>query len=344
MKAIVYENSRARLVERPIPKPGPGEIVIQVEACGLCGTDLMKLATKPETAILGHELCGTISALGAGVSGWNLGDRLVAAHHVPCLKCHYCQRGSISKCRQFKETNIEPGGFSEYVLLSKLHVNGSVFKISASLEAKLACQTEPLACCLRSIKRLDLKSGDVAGIIGLGAVGQMMARLLRHHFSVDVLGIDLDPKRAALLAGSGKGFTDPLKMEEALAQASSKRGLDALIVTAGTAELVVEKLRWLRDGGKLNLFSGFHPEGRATIDFNDLYDRELSIIQSYSPSPEDLRESLELIASKKVPLAEIESTTYSLDQFDQAANDIRARKTLKAIFVPGVRSSHYTKF
>lgn len=338
MKAVLYKDTQgATLRDIPVPRVSEGEALISVAACGLCGTDIMKLATKAKTAILGHELAGKIVELGAGVKGFAVGDRVVVAHHVPCLSCHYCKRQSYSMCRQFKSTNIDPGGFAEYVRVPALHVRHTMLKIPDGLSDAAASQTEPLACCLRNAKRLDLREGDTVGIIGLGAVGQMMGRLLHHAFGVRILGLDLDPRRAESLRGWGKGFSDALALQKEIAGATDGRGLDALVFTAGPPELVAQRLAWVRDGGKLNVFASFHPVPHVQLDLNEVYHRELTVLSSYSPGPGDLRESLELIASRKVPVEAIETRDYSLEQFQAAVDDVRARKAVKAVLRPAGR-------
>lgn len=338
MKAVLYKNAQgAVLREVPVPRPGDGELVLSTEACGLCGTDIMKLATRRKTAVLGHELAGRVCSVGAGVKGFSEGDRVVVAHHVPCLDCHYCRRESWSMCRQFKATNIEPGGFSEYVRVPALHVKHTTFKIPDWLDARAASQTEPLACCLRAAKRLGVSKGDAVGIVGLGAVGQLLGRLLHHRFGATVLGVDLDPERAALFSSCGQGFTDAARMGRAISSATSGRGLDALVFTAGTPALVAERLSWARDGGALSVFASFHPDPVLPLNLNEVYERELSVISSYSPGLDDLKESLELIASGKVPVAEIEMKAYSLEEFQHAVDDVRARRTMKAVILPGAR-------
>lgn len=336
MKAILYKDAQgAVLREVPVPKLAEGELLLAVDVCGLCGTDIMKLATRRKTAILGHELAGRVAKVGRGVRAFAEGDRVVVAHHVPCLDCHYCRSDSFSMCRQFKATNIEPGGFAEFVRVSALHVKHTTFKIPEGLDARAASQTEPLACCLRNAKRLGVRRGDTVGIVGLGAVGQLLARLLKHHFGVNVLGLDLDEARASLLESCGQGFTDARRMDRAISAATSGRGLDALVFTAGTPALVAERLSWVRDGGVLNVFASFHPDPVMPLNLNEVYERELSVVSSYSPSLADLRESLELIASGRVPVAEIAMTGYALEDFDRAVADVRGRKALKAVLVPG---------
>jgi L-iditol 2-dehydrogenase len=334
MKAILYHHGKgAYLQEIPTPEIGEEEALLAVDACGLCGTDVMKLATRPSSAVLGHELAGRIAKLGKGVHGFREGDRVIVAHHVPCLNCHYCRKTSFSMCRQFKSTNIDPGGFSEFVRVPPEHVRHTMIKIPDSLDALSASQTEPLACCLRNAKRLGLQEGDTAGIVGLGAIGLMTAQLFS-HMGVRVFGLDIDPQRAAALKPWGEGFSQAQAMEEALRSASSGRGLDVLVFTAGTPDFVAAKLPWIRDGGALNIFASFHPESRVSLDLNEVYHRELTVVSSYSPSLEDLRQALELISLDHVPVKKLEPRLYDLENFEAALDDLRARRTLKAIFQP----------
>ncbi len=333
MKAILYQReSGAVLRDVPVPSIAKGEALVAVDACGLCGTDLMKLAQRPERAVLGHEVAGRVAAIGRGARGLKEGDRVVVAHHVPCGRCHYCERESPSMCRQFKATNIDPGGFSEYLRASALHVRHTVLKIPKKLDSFQATQTEPLACCLRNVKRLRSREGDVVGIIGLGAIGLMTAQLLKAR-GARVLGLDLDARRAAALKPFGRGFAGAEEMETAVFKESAGRGLDALVLTAGPASSASDRLGWLREGGTLNVFASFHPSA-APIDLNMIYHRELTVISSYSPGLDDLRESLELIADGTFKVEALKPKTYALESFASAEDDVRARKTMKAIIVP----------
>ena len=333
MKAIFYKDAPgAVLNEVHIPAINESEALIAVDACGLCGTDLMKLSAKTQGAILGHEVAGRIAKLGTKVQNFKEGDRVIVAHHVPCLNCHYCRHGNVSMCRQFKSTNLDPGGFSQFVRVSELHVKNTMLKIPQGLDPIFASQTEPLACCLRNVKRLGLSKGDTAGIIGLGAIGLMTAQLLK-HFGITALGLDLDHERAKAISPWGIGFTQAASMEKELKSQTQGRGLDALIFTAGTTSLVEEKLSWIRDGGTLNVLASFHPP-HMSLDLNQIYHRELTIMSSYSPALEDLRQSLELIASGAISISALKTKTYSLEEFAKAEQEVRSRKVMKAIFLP----------
>lgn len=336
MKAILYrETLGARLEEVPVPEIGAGEALVAVEACGLCGTDLMKLSAKAKGAVLGHEVAGRIAKIDGRVNGFQEGDRVVVAHHVPCLSCHYCRRGSFSMCRQFKATNIDPGGFAEFVRVPALHARHTMLNIPDGLDLVAASQTEPLACCLRNVKRLGLSAGDTAGIVGLGAIGILTAQLLKLR-GVEVRGIDIDAARSQALKPWGKGYTDPSLFRKELNAQTQGRGLDALIFTAGTAALVSERLSWIRDGGTLNIFASFHPPC-AELDLNEIYHRELGVISSYSPSLEDLRQSLDLIASGAVSLKPLGMRTFALEEFGEAERSVRSRRIMKAVLAPAAR-------
>src|SRR5208282_2976189 len=156
MKALVYEApQRVSLQEVPIPEIGAREALVQVEACGLCGTDIVKIyneSLQPPIP-LGHEVAGRIEELGSGATKFKVGDRVVVAHHVPCFECHYCRRGHPSMCREFKRTNLFPGGLAQFVRVSEQHLKHTTFKIPAKVGFTEASQTEPLACCLRNARR-----------------------------------------------------------------------------------------------------------------------------------------------------------------------------------------------
>jgi L-iditol 2-dehydrogenase len=316
MKAILAHDGSARLTEVPVPAIGPGELLLRTEACGLCGTDVMKLDTRAAGAILGHELCGVVEKAGAGAP-FAPGERVVVSHHVPCLSCHFCAKGQESMCRQFKATNIDPGGFAEYVRIPALHAKHAAFKVPAGLDPLAASQMEPLACVLRNLRRLNVEKGDRVGVVGLGAVGQMTGQMLK-ILGAEAFGLDLDTKRS--------------REFERWGTAHLERELDAIVFTAGTPKLVSDLMANLRDGGTINVFASFHPDPVLPLNLNEVYHRELTVISSYSPCLVDLRTAFDLIAARtfvpEMPL------TFPLASFDAAVSAVKQRKTLKSILVP----------
>jgi L-iditol 2-dehydrogenase len=332
MKAILARDGQAALAEVPVPAIGDGEFLLAVEVCGLCGTDVMKLDTKAKGAILGHELCGTVEKAGSG-SPFLPGERVVVSHHVPCLSCQYCRKGQESMCRQFKSTNIDPGGFADFVRVPALHARHAAFRVPEGLDAISASQMEPLACVLRNVKRIGAQKGDVIGIIGLGAIGQMTGQLLK-LFGATAVGLDLDAERVKKFARWGKSTVSADEFAQLGKDLSEGRGFDAIIFSAGTPALVARCVAWLRDGGILNVFASFHPDPFMKLDLNAVYHRELSVLSSYSPSLSDLKESFELIASKRFNPLLLAPMSFPFSSFSDAVKAVKSRQTLKSVLVP----------
>jgi len=333
MKALLAKDGAAVLQEVPVPAIGDGELLLALDACGLCGTDVMKLDTRAAKAILGHELVGRVAKASSG-SPFREGERLVVSHHVPCGACHWCRKGQESMCRQFKSTNIDPGGFAELVRVPALHARNTAFRVPEGLDTIAASQMEPLACVLRNVKRLRAEKGDVIGIVGLGAIGQMTGQLLA-LFGATPVGLDLDPARAALFSRWGEAFGDAEAFAEAGRRLSDGRGFDAVVYSAGGPALVAKSLGWLRDGGAVNVFASFHPDPILPLDLNQIYHRELTVVSSYSPSLVDLQESFELIASGRFDPLLLSPVKFPLSDFAGAVAAVKSRKALKAILVPG---------
>jgi L-iditol 2-dehydrogenase len=333
MKALLARDGAAVLEEIPVPAIGDGEFLLALDACGLCGTDVMKLDTRAPNAILGHELVGRVAKAGPG-SPFREGERVVVSHHVPCGDCRWCRKGQESMCRQFKSTNIEPGGFAEFVRVPALHAKHTSFRVHEDMDAIAASQTEPLACVLRNVKRVGAEKGDVVGVVGLGAIGQMTGQLLALLGATPV-GLDLDPGRAKLFSRWGPGFTDAEAFAEAGRQASAGHGFDAVVYAAGSPALVARSLGWLRDGGAINVFASFHPDPILALDLNQVYHRELTVISSYSPTLADLKEAFNLIASRKFDPLLLSPEKFPLSAFNEAVLAVKSRRILKAVLVPG---------
>jgi L-iditol 2-dehydrogenase len=338
MRALLSQGQTVAVGDLPVPEIEPGDLLLKVNACGICVSDLHKLRFRSllKPTVLGHEIAGTVVKAGSKVKKFREGDRVVLAHHVPCLTCHYCRRGSFSMCLQFRQTGLEPGGFSEYVRVPALHVENVTFPIPSGLSDSEACFMEPLGCCLRNIKRIKLQAGDTALIVGLGSIGILLGQLVQ-AFGGQCFGMDLDPARRRFAESFGffgvaEGFLPDAKLR--VMKATEGRGADAVIVTAGRPSMIAEAVSWLRNGGVLNVFASFHPESHVDLDWNDLYYREINVISSYSPSPQDLAEALDLLAQGKVKVDKLAAHRFSLDRFSEALESLEKRVILKAIMTP----------
>jgi len=239
-------------------------------------------------------------------------------------------------CAEFKKTNLDPGGFAEFVRVPVEHVESVAFPIPDSLTDNEASFMEPLACCVRAVKRAGIQSSDVVVVVGLGSIGLLFTQLIRHAGG-KCIGLDLDPARRELADSLGSTATfagsEP-DFEESLASMTNGRGADAVLLTAANPPLVPTALSWLRAGGTCLVFASLHPDSDVTLDWNQLYYREINIVTSYSASPDDLREALQLLANGSVRVSLMTGHTFPLERFSEALAAIESRTILKAIMTP----------
>ncbi|HEV8307513.1 MAG TPA: alcohol dehydrogenase catalytic domain-containing protein [Methylomirabilota bacterium] len=325
--AVTTGPGTIRLEDRPTPTIGPGELLVRVRGCGLCGSDLAKLrAPRQLPSVLGHEVVGDVVQVGAGVGRFHEGDRVVAAHHVPCFACHYCRRGSVSMCRAFKESNLDPGGFAEYVRVPRANVEHATFRVPVEIPDAVAAFTEPLGCCVRAIRRSGLGPGDAVLVVGLGAIGGLLVQLAVRA-GARVVGTDVLAPRRELGCLLGATVTvAPADVPGALATHTEGRGADCVILTVGSPAVVRQALGWARDGGAIHLFVG---EGEGLLPVGELYHRELTLTATYSSSPADLAEAFELVTSRRVRVAELCSHRLPLERLAEAARLMEEREALK---------------
>jgi L-iditol 2-dehydrogenase len=323
------------IAELPRPEPGAGELVVQVRACGVCGTDLLKLyspaVAKPVQ--LGHEVVGVIAALGAGLTDWAVGQRLALAHHVPCYVCHYCRHGNISMCSAFKASNIWPGGFSEYVLAPGALAAHTALPLPDNLPDERAVFVEPLACCLRALKRVPLLPGDTALVVGAGAIGLLFLALLRQQ-PLQLAALDLRADRLELarawgarLALDAADLATPARLREA----TGGRGVDLAVLTVANAATFAQALGLVRDGGTILIFGAKPGDAPATADLWELYRREITVISSYSPAPAELHESLELLRRPGFALEQLVQRQVALDQINDGMELARTQQAIKVL-------------
>ena len=331
MRAAVHAGAgEIRLESRATPAIGPGELLLRVRGCGLCGSDLAKFrGSTPRPAVLGHEVVGEVAAAGEGVGQFGPGDRVVVAHHVPCQACHYCRRGSVSMCRAFKASNLDPGGFSEFVRVPAENVRHVTFRVPAGMPDAVAAFTEPLGCCVRAIRRAGIEPGDTVLIAGLGAMGCLLLQLARAR-GARVVAVDPLPARRTLAESLGADrAVAPDGSADALADLSEGRGADVVVLTAGAPTLVRSALGWARDGGAVHLFVG---EGEGPLPIGEIYRRELTLTATYSSSPADLAEAFDLIRTGAIRVAELCSHRLPLERLAEAVALMERREALK-VFV-----------
>jgi L-iditol 2-dehydrogenase len=334
MRAIIYhQHDDIRIEEVPIPVIGPGELLVRVAGCGLCGSDLLKIQQRAAPPVkLGHELTGVVVERGAGVEAFTPGQRVIVAHHAPCGECHHCTHGNVSMCAAFKSSNLDPCGFAEYVRAPSEHVEHVTLALPEILSDEEGSFTEPLACVVRAVRRSALRAGDLAVVVGLGTVGLLMAQTFRAA-GVEVLGLDVLPERLAFASEYGisaVNATEPEALERVRAL-SDGRGADLAMLTVGGEPAFRQALGLVRAGGAVHLFAAT-PGAMAQIEPDEVYHRELTIQATYSSSPDDLRAALDLLASGQARVDGLYSHRLPLERFAEGVALFASRQARKVYF------------
>jgi L-iditol 2-dehydrogenase len=326
MKAAVYTGGKTVAVQSlATPAIGPGELLVRVEACGICHTDLKKIKHDllPAPRIYGHETAGTVVAAGEGVTKFVPGDRVVAFHHIPCLDCFYCDRKLYAQCTGYQRVGItagyEPagGGFAQYVRVMDWIVRRGVEKIPPGVSFEEASLIEPLNTCLKAVVHADPQPGDVVWILGQGPIGLMFTMLaMRAGCRVAVtdtipLRLDLARRLGAEEAWNVREIT---AVPELLRKLSSGRGADLAIVATSAPGLVEQAVRCTRPGAKILLFSQTSDQERVEVSGADICKGERILFGSYSASVDLQSQSADLIFSGELPVRDLISHKLPLDQ------------------------------
>ena len=321
MKVAEIENDILVIKNREDEKlNGRKGALVKVLGCGLCGSDIVKLTQHraKQGTVLGHEIVAFITDINSDTN-FKVGDTIITSHHIPCGKCEYCKNGNVSMCRHFKETNIFPGGFSEYVFVSEEHLRNVAYLKPKNLTNEEVAFYEQLGCCIRAVKRAGLRQNSTALVVGLGSIGILMAQALK-AFGMNVIGCDLITSRVELLKNLG---IEAFKVTEMCDSIKA----DGVFMTSGSDKAIPTALKYVRDGGKILVFSST-PQNFGYAN-NEIYYRELTVLGSYSPSPADLKDSFELLKNKDVKVSGL-STEYNLENVQKAINDTLDNKILKA--------------
>ena len=330
------------LVEMPIPSIGSGELLLEMRACGLCGSDLAKIfgGKGPGWPVpLGHEVVGVVKAVGEGVKRFAPGDRLAVAHHVPCGRCRYCRHGSESMCPQFKGTNIDPGGFAELIRIPALQVEQAAYRIPDALPDAAGTFMEPLACALRAVKRSNVQVGDQIAVVGAGCMGLLVAQAVGLQGARPIC-LDLREERLELARAIGLEMTLNVARTEptaALLRLTDGEGIDGAILTAVSVPILEAVFAALRAGGRVNLFADADDPRPMPMDLSAFWRQEFSLVATYSATPAELGEAIRLLASNEIQTLPLVSHRLDLTRFDEGARLQREGHATKVLFSPVVK-------
>ncbi|HTT25529.1 MAG TPA: alcohol dehydrogenase catalytic domain-containing protein [Thermoplasmata archaeon] len=346
MKVGVLAGSGVALVDRPVPTLGDGEVLVDLAACGICGTDLEKLRGNYQSAgILGHEPVGRVAAVGKGVETIAVGDRVFVHHHVPCYGCPVCGRGEYTYCPSYSKSNIDPGGFAEHFRVPEANVRrGAVLRLGPSVSWEVGTLLEPAGCALTALRKVGFHAADSVFVIGLGPVGLLYAALAKCLGAWWVGGTDLSARRREAAGAFGVDATfaadQPDGLEAAVREATGGLGVDLAVAAVGAPTAVRLAARLPRRGGTLNLFGLPERGSRLDHDLQDLYLRGIRVFPTYATTERDIADVHQLVTTGRVALGGMVTGRYPLDRIaDAFAAAARTDAELKVVVTgPGFDS------
>ncbi len=302
---MYYNNRDIRLAEMDVPRVGAGEMLVQIFASSICGSDTMEwYRMKGAPLVLGHEIAGRVAEVGPGVSGFNKGDRVVATHHVPCFSCHYCDSGHETVCDTLLGgTHFDPGGFCEFVRLPSINVERGTWLLPDEVTYESATFVEPLACVLRGQRVAGIRPGAGVLVLGSGIAGLLHVKLALAKGAGMVVATDLSNDRLALARQFGAHHALPADADVAMEfrKLNNGRGADVVIVCAAAEAVCRQAFQAVGRGGVVLLFAPAPAGTVVPLSVNDVFwRRDVTVTTSYAASPLDCAEALELIRAERV--------------------------------------------
>ncbi|HEY6372143.1 MAG TPA: alcohol dehydrogenase catalytic domain-containing protein [Candidatus Sulfotelmatobacter sp.] len=347
MQAAVYRGvNDVRLETVPVPKIGPGEMLVRVHSCGVCGTDLKKISTGSHSAprIFGHETSGVVVAVGEGVQTYRPGHRVMVFHHIPCRQCFYCQNKTFAQCATYKKVGctagFEPsgGGFAEYVRVMDWIVEHGTVRIPDGVSFGQACFVEPVNTCMKGIEALRLRRGETVLAIGQGPIGIILSVLARQT-GATLITSDLYPERLRIGSSFGLELTidaSRANVVDRVRELTEGRGADAVILAVGGNSLIRTAMDTARRGGRVLLFAQTQ-HGEALIDPAAICVDEKTLVGSYSASVDWQDESVRFVMNGVMDLERLVSHRFPLSESPRAL-DLAAHpqpSSMKIMIQPG---------
>ena len=336
--AMYYANDDVRIVDLPKPRIGPGEILVKVHASGICGSDVMEWYRKPKAPlVLGHEIAAEVVEVGAGVDRVQVGDRVFVSHHVPCGKCRYCLAGHETVCDTLRTTNFDPGGFAEFVRVPAVNVTHGVFPLPKAISDDEGVFIEPLACVVRGQRLAGLRPGHTIVVIGSGVAGLLHVKLAKASGAAKVIATDIVEyrKAAARKAGADAVIDGREDVPAKVREANDGLPADYVITCTGVPKAILQGLACVDRGGTVLFFAPSEPTVRIEIPFNAVWREEVTMTSSYGGSPRDILEAMELLATRRVAVADLITHTLPLVEAKKGFRLVaQARDSIKVVLRP----------
>jgi L-iditol 2-dehydrogenase len=314
--AVYYSNRDVRIEERPVPDLGPGEVLLEVHASGICGSDVLEWYRKKKAPIvLGHEVAGRIAKVGPGVTRHQVGDRVAVNHHVPCNTCHWCLAGHHTACETLHTTNFDPGGFCEFVRVPALQADRGVYPLPEGVTYEEGSFAEPLGCVVRGQRSAALRPGQAVAVFGSGVSGILHIALAKALGAGRILATDICRYKLDLARrfGADEAFLAGEDVPERVRAALGGRGADLVIVCCGALAAFEQALRAVDRGGTVLSFATTDPGVDLPVPINEFWRNDITLKPSYGNSPYDARTALDLIAARRVPVADMITHRLALE-------------------------------
>ena len=317
--AIVKTNSQVEIKNFEIPELSPNDILVKMQTCGICGSDVEKVFGKygQPSMKLGHEPAGIISQIGKNVKNFKIGDRVFTHHHVACYspECHECSHGNETMCKEYYKSNLDPCGLAEeYVVPGWNVLHGGILKIPDNMTFEEAAMIEPLACCIRAWSKFNYKKNDSIAILGVGPTGMMHALLAKNAELSNIFCIDINDFRLGFAKKFGVKTirSDNNLLPKIILDSTDQRGVDVVIVATGNLKALSQAIDLVRKGGTIVMFGVPNKGEKIEIDMSIVYSKEISIVTTYAASDKDTVNALELISSGRIDVKLLITHRYSL--------------------------------
>ena len=337
--ASVREPSVISINEIENPTLGSGDILVQMHACGICGSDLEKVFGEygQPSMRLGHEPAGIIIDVSSDVTEFKKGDRVFTHHHVPCYSCHLCKHGNETMCSKYYETNLSPCGLSEEYVVPKWNVeHGGVLKIPDLMSFEEAAMIEPLACCVRAWTKYSYQEGDSVAIFGVGPTGMMHVMLAQSKkfskiFCFDVNNFRLEFAKKFNITASINSLDENRKQR--ILDNTEGKGVDVAIVATSSLKALEDAIDVVRKGGAVMMFGVPSKDAKIVLNMSKIYSKEITLVTSYAASDNDTKEALRLIELSQIDVKQLVTHTYPIQDSQKAFDHARSGDNAMKIII-----------
>lgn len=336
--AMYYNNNDVRIEEMPIPKINDNELLVKVQASGICGSDVMEwYRIKKAPRVLGHEIAGDIVEVGKNIKKYKIGDRVFVSHHVPCNKCRFCLNDQHTLCNTLHSTNFDPGGVAEYLRVPEINVDRGVFLLPKEMSYEEGAFIEPLACAVRGMRIAEMKPGQSILVIGSGVAGLLNIKLAKAMGASRIFATDIDDYhlKTAKKLGADVVIHAKENVPEQIKKHNNGKLAEIVILCVGVPSAAKQALESVATGGTVLFFAPTEPGVEIPFPLFELWNKQVKMVSTYAGAPKDLEEAIELIRTKKVKVTDMITHRFPLSKAAEGFKLAgRAKNSIKIIIEP----------